>query len=38
MKKIAWAAIALSLVLGVAGIANAFDDKTFWSEIDKIAP
>lgn len=38
MKTIARAAIALTLVLGVVTLAQAFDPKTFWEENDKNAP
>jgi len=35
MKTILSALVALSVVTGVAGTANALDAKTFWEQIDR---
>jgi len=35
MKTILSAVVALSVIVGVAGTANALDAKTFWEQIDR---
>jgi len=35
MKTILSALIALSVIAGVAGTANALDAKTFWEQMDR---
>ena len=35
MKTILSALVALSVIAGVAGAANALDAKTFWEQVDR---